>query len=98
MIHKDNISTEHYINSIAPDYYIELPFRPEEKIEEKDVTCVFSIITEPLKLRCVGIDYFDMIDNDVLLDKRYGEYLPSHIYVFKGRPFDIEAERNRLII
>ena len=99
MIQTENIDPTHSINSIIPNYFITLPFLENETIKESNVTCVFSIMstTFPPIYKCVGIDYFDKVDNDTLLNTSYGKYLPSAVYVFKGLPFDIDEERLRLI-
>jgi hypothetical protein len=98
MIQTENISKEHYINNIKPDYFISFPFVNGEQINETNVTCFFCVETLPMKLKCVGIDFFDKIDNDIIKNKQYGKYYPTHIYIFKHIKFDLEEERKRLII
>lgn len=97
MIQTENISKEHYINSICPKYFIKLPFNKNEIISDTKVTCVFSGNFIVGHLECVGIEYFDKIDNEILLNKIYGKCAPIYVSVFSGNPFDIEAERKRLI-
>lgn len=92
MIQSNNISKEHSINSILPDYYIHLPLKENESFEEKDVTCFFSTFAAPFQLRCVDVKYFESINNKILSEQELGEI----VYVFKGKPFDIENEKKRL--
>ncbi|MDZ4151375.1 hypothetical protein, partial [Methylicorpusculum sp.] len=82
MIQYENISKEHYINSIKPFMLIKLPFLEDEVINEEEVTCFFSIMYEPLKLKCIGIEYFPSIDNKILLNTKFGEHIPNYVYVF----------------
>lgn len=98
MIQTENIHKEHYINDIKPDYFISLPFVKEEQINETDVTCFFCVETLPMKLKCVGIEFFDTIDNELLETVQFGRFYPTHIYVFKDVIFDLDKERERLII
>jgi|SRR5690554_3635510 len=101
MIQTKNINFTHSINSILPNFYIKIPFEVNEIIDENNVTCVFAVRvgpSNPHQLKCVGIDYFEKIDNNILLKQRYNKYIPEFVSVFKGKPFDIEVERQRLII
>lgn len=87
MIEKENIDPTHSIDSVLPEYLIKLPFKDNELIDEDNVTCVFCIRSGPWApdiLKCVGIDYFDKINNDILMNKNYGQYIPEIVYVFKG--------------
>lgn len=97
MIKTENISKEHYINNIKPDYFITLPFSKDEQIKDFDVTCFFCVQTRPMQLKCVGIEYFAEINNKILKNYRFGEYFPTHLYIFKNAFFDLKKERERLI-
>ncbi|MFD0976823.1 hypothetical protein [Salinimicrobium gaetbulicola] len=92
---------EHFITSnnkkIYPKYIIKLPFGEGEKIEEENVTCVYSILTINMVLKCVGIKFHESIDNEKLMDQKFKNYVPDYVYVFKGTPFDIEEKVKKLI-
>jgi hypothetical protein len=98
MIQTENISKEHYIKAICPQYFIKLPFNKNEKINETKVTCVFMGNSVIGHLECVGIEYFDKIDTEILLSKTFGKCSPIYVSVFKGIPFNIDEQRKRLII
>lgn len=98
MIKTENISKAHYINNTKPDYFITLPFIKGEQINEEDVTCFFCVEFLPNSLKCVGIDFFEEVNNETLEAYTYGQYRPTHIYIFKNVKFDLDKERGRLII
>lgn len=101
MIQTENINSTHSINSILPNFYIKMPFEVNEVVDEKNVTCVFAVRvgpSNPHQLKCVGIDYFEKIDNNILLNQRYNDNIPEFVSVFKGKPFDIDIQRQRLIV
>lgn len=98
MIKTENISKVHYINNTKPDYFIALPFIKDEQINEKDVTCFFCVEFLPASLKCVGIDFFKEVNNKTLENYTYGQYRPTHIYIFKNVEFDLDKERERLVL
>lgn len=98
VINIENISKEHYINNIKPDYLVSLPFVKDEQINETNVTCFFCVETLPMKLKCIGIEFFDIVDNKLLETIKFSEIYPTHIYIFKNATFDLDKERERLIL
>lgn len=98
IVSKDKINSVHHISGITPDWFIELPFKEKETFEEHDVTCVFSIdeFLKPRVLKFVDIEYYTHVNNTILENARFNGKVPRYVYVFKGKPFNIEETRNRL--
>jgi len=79
------------INNTMPDIVIKLPFIGNEIIEETNVTCYFIQMIDVLVLKCFDIKFMDKVNNKILEDLNY-----EYVYLFHGKPFDIEKEKDRL--
>jgi|SRR5690554_3910154 len=97
--HKEQINSNHHIDNVKPDWLIELPFKEGEVFSANDVTCIFSIdeYLKPKTLKPVGVEYYEQVDHVILENERFGSYIPRYVYVFKGKPFNIEETKERLL-
>jgi len=97
---KEQINSNHHIEGLTPDWFIELPFKKDENFEQVNVTCVFSMDEHlnPRVLVPIGLDYYyEKVDNKILEDTRFDNKVPRYVYVFKEKPFNIEDTRHRLL-
>lgn len=88
---------EHFIRSegkkLFPDYIISLPLRDSDSLPfDSDLTCAFGAIKFPLyKLVPISIEHYSKVDSKFLNSYKIKDIYPNYIYVFKGKPKDLES-------
>lgn len=93
-----DITKQHAIESVLPDIIIKLPLGDLEKFLEKNVTCIFYSYPylNPGILHFLDIDFYEEINNEILNNVSFNTNYPNYVYIFKGKPFDIDFIRKKL--
>ena len=92
MIQTNNIDKIHSIKCKTPDFLIKLPLSENETFNYDNVTC-FMVNEDKGRFEdyvCVGIEFYENFNNESIFNDRFNGYVLSCIYVYKGKPFEIE--------
>lgn len=90
--YKKDLPDGEYFELFIPDFIVKFELKDDETINENDVTCIylFHPMMQPSTLKFMGIEFYQTIDNTVLEEYSVNGNKPNQVYIFKGKPFNIE--------
>ncbi|WCM42286.1 hypothetical protein MG290_01040 [Flavobacterium sp. CBA20B-1] len=96
---KNEIPDNFHIEFIKPDIIVRFDLKKDEIINENDVTCVFLFHPkmQPGILNVMGIKFYETVNNTILEEYSVGGNKPYQVYIYKGKPFNIEFIKEKYI-
>lgn len=97
--YKKDLPDGEYIELIKPDFIVKFELKKDEIINENNVTCIYLFHPEmqPGSLNLMGIEFYETINNSILEEYTVNGNKPNQVYIYKGKPFDLEFIKEKYI-